>query len=86
MKDYFEKRYRKKKSYLYYGLVTAAIAAAMLVWGILSAVRGDGFAIAAISFIAAAVWGITSGLSLYVYYDANRSGLQSDDDTSDEQR
>ncbi len=84
MKGYFERRHQKKKSYLYYGLITAALAAAMLVWGILSAVNGKGFWIAAVSFISAAVWGVTAGLSLYVYYDANRTVLNLDDEENKE--
>lgn len=84
MKDYFDKSQQKKKSYLYYGLITAALACAMLVWGILSAVNEKGFWIAAVSFISAAVWGVTAGLSLYVYYDANRTVLKSDDGENEE--
>ncbi len=84
MNVFFEKSHQKKKSYLYYGLITAALAGAMLVWGILSAVRGDGFWLAAVSFISAAVWGVTAGLSLYVYYDANRTVLKSDDGENEE--
>ncbi len=70
--------YKKRISYLYYGLITSALAGFMLVWGILSAVRGEGLWVIVTSFIAAAVWCVTAAMSLYVYYDANRSTISSD--------
>jgi len=80
--NHFESKRRKKGSYLYYGIITAVIAAAMLMWGILSAVKGENVWSIIVSFIAAAVWGGTAAISFYVYRDANKAMLTSDSDDS----
>lgn len=78
MKDYYEPSHRKKSSYLYYGLITAALACFSVVWGILSAVRGESLSIVITCFIGAVFWAAAALLSLYVFYDANRSSIASD--------
>ncbi len=78
MKDYYEVNRRKKASYLYYGLITAAFAGFTIVWGILSAVRREALGIVLTCFIAAAFWVVSTIMSLYVFYDANRATLKSD--------
>ncbi len=82
MKDYFGKKRHKKSSYLYYGIVTALIAAAMVVLGITFAVKDESVWSVAARFAAAAVWGVTAALSFYFYKDANRDLLNSDDEDS----
>lgn len=78
MKDYYETKRMKSTSYLYYGLVAAGFAALMVVAGIISAAHGKGLRITVTAFAAAAVWGITAFVSLYVFYADNRAELNSD--------
>ena len=78
MKDYYDTKKRKSMSYFYYGLVAAGFAALMIVAGILSVARGTGLWVTVTSFVSAAVWGFTSFVSLYVFYNDNRAELNSD--------
>lgn len=84
MKEYYETKRMKSTSYLYYGLVAAGLAALMIVLGILAIAHGSGTGIIVTSFAAAAVWGITSFVSLYVFYSDNRAELNSDKLDSEE--
>lgn len=78
MKDYYETNKRKKTAYLYYGLITAALTGLTLVSGVLSAIRGEGLPIVLTSFGAAIFWGAAAFISFYVFYNANRSSIASD--------
>lgn len=78
MKDYFETKSRKSASYFYYGLIAAGLAALMIVAGIISVARGTGLWVAVTSFASAAVWGIVSFISLYIFYADNRAELSTD--------
>ncbi len=78
MKDYYETNKQKKTSYLYYGLITAALTGLTLVSGVLSAIRNEGLPIVLTSFGAAIFWGAAAFISFYVFYSANRSSIASD--------
>ncbi|MDE6762496.1 MAG: hypothetical protein K2J73_02315 [Oscillospiraceae bacterium] len=78
MRDYYETKRMKSASYLYYGLVAAGFTALMAVAGILSVSREADLWITVTSFASAAVWGITSFVSLYIFYINNRAELNSD--------
>ncbi|MCM1024060.1 MAG: hypothetical protein NC395_08395 [Prevotella sp.] len=78
MKEYFETKRMKSTSYLYYGLIAAALTALMTVAGILSIVRGLSAAIAFTAFAAAVIWGVAAFVSLYIFYADNRAELKSD--------
>lgn len=79
MKDYYEINRHKKASYLYYGLITAALAGFSFVFGVLSAVRGDTLFIVVTSFAAAVLWCLSAFVSFYIFYIANRAVLRADD-------
>lgn len=78
MKEYYDSKKRKSVSYLYYGLIAAGFAALMIVAGIIAVSRGADMKITVTSFAAAAVWGLTAFVSLYVFYADNRTELNSD--------
>lgn len=73
MKDYYDRNYRiaKSQSYLYSGLIMAALTLIMIIVSALGIVNGSDIVLVVTGFAAAVFWLIAAAVCLRVYYKDN---------------
>lgn len=79
----YKRRYRKNGKYLYFGLLTAAAAVVTLVISVFETVNGESALIQATGYLSFLMWGVSSFLSLKVYFDAKRAEEERLEDIND---
>ena len=75
--NYYDKNsiYRKSRSYLYLGLVSAALSAVMIAGAVLSLVNDSGTDVTVTGFAAGAVWAFCAFMDWYVFYTDNKASV-----------
>ncbi len=73
MKDYYDRNYRvtKSQSYLYSGLIMAALTLIMIIVSVLGIVNDSDIVLVVTGFAAAVFWLIAATVCLRVYYKDN---------------
>ncbi|MDE7289199.1 MAG: hypothetical protein K2N71_06830 [Oscillospiraceae bacterium] len=79
----YRRRSRKNLKYLYFGLLTAAAAVAMLVVSIYGTLNGESLPIQVTGYLSFLMWGVSAFLLLKVYFDAKRAEEERLEDIND---
>ncbi len=70
-------KYKRKSSYLYFGLIFAALALLMIAVSVHEFMHGESFILRITGFGAGVMWGAAAFVCLRNYYKANLSELSS---------